>query len=46
MTMILLNAFSLLLSGFPGTYSAYVHENVGCDGILKLMEGRRSSARR
>lgn len=30
--------FVKALFGFPGTYSAYVHEKVGCDGILKLME--------
>ncbi len=33
--------FVKALSGFPGTYSAYVHEKVGCDGILKLMKGKR-----
>lgn len=33
--------FVRALSGFPGTYSAYVHEKVGCDGILKLMKGKR-----
>lgn len=33
--------FVRVLSGFPGTYSAYVHEKVGCDGILKLMKGKR-----
>lgn len=33
--------FVRALFGFPGTYSAYVHEKVGCDGILKLMEGKR-----
>jgi len=27
------------LKGFPGVYSAYVFKTVGCDGILKLMEG-------
>lgn len=26
------------LSGFPGVYSAYVLNTLGCDGILKLME--------
>lgn len=29
------------LSGFPGIYSAYVYKSIGCDGILKLMEGVR-----
>lgn len=28
------------LDGFPGVYSAYVYRTVGCDGILRLMEGR------
>lgn len=27
------------LKGFPGVYSAYVFKTLGCDGILKLMEG-------
>ncbi len=27
------------LDGFPGVYSAYVLNTLGCDGILKLMEG-------
>lgn len=31
--------FVRALSGFPGTCSAYAHETLGCDGILKLMEG-------
>jgi len=30
------------LDGFPGVYSAYVFRTVGCDGILRLMEGRQS----
>ena len=29
-----------VLDGFPGVYSAYVYRAVGCDGILRLMEGR------
>lgn len=33
--------FVRALFGFPGTCSAYVHEKLGCDGILKLMEGKR-----
>lgn len=33
--------FIRALFGFPGTYPAYVHEKLGCDGILKLMEGKR-----
>ncbi len=28
------------LAGFPGVYSAYVYRTVGCDGIIRLMEGR------
>ena len=28
------------LNGFPGPYSSYVYKTVGCEGILKLMEGR------
>lgn len=27
------------LNGFPGVYSAYVMETIGCDGILQLMDG-------
>jgi XTP/dITP diphosphohydrolase len=27
------------LKGFPGVYSAYVFKTLGCDGILKLMQG-------
>lgn len=27
------------LKGFPGVYSAYVFKTIGCDGILRLMEG-------
>jgi XTP/dITP diphosphohydrolase len=27
------------LNGFPGTYSAWVYEKVGCEGILRLMTG-------
>ncbi len=27
------------LSGFPGVYSSYVFKTLGCDGILRLMEG-------
>jgi XTP/dITP diphosphohydrolase len=32
--------------GFPGVYSSYVFRTVGCDGILRLMEGvKKRSAR-
>jgi len=27
------------LKGFPGVYSSYVFKTIGCDGILRLMEG-------
>ena len=27
------------LNGFPGVYSAYVMDTLGCEGILKLMNG-------
>ncbi|HEX7391580.1 MAG TPA: RdgB/HAM1 family non-canonical purine NTP pyrophosphatase [Thermoplasmata archaeon] len=27
------------LKGFPGVYSSYVFRTLGCDGILKLMQG-------
>ena len=27
------------LKGFPGVYSSYVFRTLGCDGILRLMEG-------
>ncbi|MBN3036897.1 MAG: RdgB/HAM1 family non-canonical purine NTP pyrophosphatase, partial [Candidatus Diapherotrites archaeon] len=27
------------LRGFPGVYSKYAMETIGCDGLLKLMEG-------
>ncbi|HEC95047.1 MAG TPA: XTP/dITP diphosphatase, partial [Thermoplasmatales archaeon] len=27
------------LNGFPGVYSAYVFRSIGCEGILKLLEG-------
>ncbi len=27
------------LDGFPGVYSAYVFHTVGCEGVLRLMEG-------
>ncbi len=28
------------LKGFPGVYSSYVMETLGCDGVLSLMDGR------
>ena len=27
------------LNGFPGVYSSYIFKTIGCEGILKLMEG-------
>lgn len=27
------------LNGFPGPYAAYVLESIGCEGLLRLMEG-------
>ena len=27
------------LNGFPGPYSSYVYKTIGCEGILKLLEG-------
>ena len=34
------------LKGFPGVYSAYVFKTVGCDGILRLMEGFKERSAR
>ena len=34
------------LKGFPGVYSAYVFKTVGCDGILRLMEGVKDRSAR
>lgn len=34
------------LNGFPGTYSKYVQETLGNEGILKLLEGKEGSERR
>ncbi|MEE9585501.1 MAG: XTP/dITP diphosphatase [Nitrososphaerales archaeon] len=28
------------LNSFPGPYSAYVYETLGCEGVLKLLEGQ------
>lgn len=33
------------LNGFPGTYSSYVLETIGLDGVLRLLEGRGRQAR-
>ncbi len=30
------------LKGFPGVYSSYVMETIGCEGILELMEGKEN----
>lgn len=32
--------FVEVLDGFPGVYSAYVFHTVGCEGVLRLMEGK------
>jgi XTP/dITP diphosphohydrolase len=34
------------LKGFPGVYSSYVFKTVGCDGILRLMEGVKNRSAR
>jgi XTP/dITP diphosphohydrolase len=34
------------LKGFPGVYSSYVFRTVGCDGILRLMEGVKNRSAR
>lgn len=34
------------LKGFPGVYSSYVFKAVGCDGILKLMQGVKDRSAR
>ena len=34
------------LGGFPGTYSAYVFKKVGCEGILRLLEGKQNRSAR
>ena len=31
-----------VLGGFPGVYSAYVLKTLGCNGMLKLMEGNNN----
>lgn len=32
------------LKGFPGVYSAYVYRTLGCEGVLKLLEGTEDRA--
>ncbi|MFY9605812.1 MAG: RdgB/HAM1 family non-canonical purine NTP pyrophosphatase, partial [Thermoplasmata archaeon] len=34
------------LKGFPGVYSSYVFKTVGCEGILRLMEGVKNRSAR
>lgn len=34
------------LRGFPGVYSAYVFRTLGCDGLLRLMEGEEERGAR
>ena len=31
------------LPGFPGVYSAHVHQSLGCDGILRLLDDERAA---
>ena len=38
--------FIEVLKGFPGTYSRYVQETIGNEGILKLMEDFKGEERR
>ncbi|NOZ82648.1 MAG: RdgB/HAM1 family non-canonical purine NTP pyrophosphatase [Euryarchaeota archaeon] len=33
--------FVSALNGFPGVYSAYVHETIGSEGILRMLRGER-----
>lgn len=30
------------LNGFPGPYSAYIYETLGCKGIMNLLEGHKN----
>ncbi len=34
------------LDGFPGVYSAYVFRTIGCEGVVRLMEGREDRSAR
>jgi XTP/dITP diphosphohydrolase len=34
------------LNGFPGVFSSYVFKALGCEGILRLMEGRADRSAR
>ena len=34
------------LKGFPGVFSSYVFKTIGCEGILRLMEGRSDRSAR
>lgn len=34
------------LNGFPGVYSSYVFRTLGCEGILKLLQGKSNRAAR
>ena len=31
------------LAGFPGVYSAHVHQSLGCEGILRLLDDERAA---
>ena len=34
------------LNGFPGVFSAYVFKTIGCEGILRLMDGVKDRSAR
>jgi XTP/dITP diphosphohydrolase len=34
------------LKGFPGVFSSYVFKTIGCEGILRLMDGRSDRSAR
>jgi XTP/dITP diphosphohydrolase len=34
------------LKGFPGVFSSYVFKTIGCEGMLRLMEGRPNRSAR
>lgn len=34
------------LNGFPGPYSHFVHNTIGCEGILKLLDGKKGDVRK
>jgi len=34
------------LKGFPGVYSKYVYQTIGCPGILRLLENKKNNMRK